>query len=258
MARKDWSAKLDRVTFRCGGCESNFSAPPGLIEPDPDFEAHPWRYLANCPYCRSELQPQASWERALMKAHQAATGPKTEEGKQASASNLAGHPTPEEARRTRFNAMKHGINARVATFFPAKPDGYAFCESCEVDRHYCSAQPCCVKQTEIFMRHHAAVDQRNPKHLGEIHADLMAAITSALQMCLQAVLGDGAVLRVPKVELSREGTPVTLTYTDAEGGVHPVYDISAHPAFKPITDLITRLGITMDCVFHPMTGTIPR
>lgn len=246
MARKDWSAKLDRVTFRCRGCESDFSAVPDLIEPDASCEWHPWAYFANCPHCGAASQPQASWERALMKAHQAATGPKTVEGKAAAAANLDGHPTTEEARRTRFNAMKHGMHARVATFFPAKPDGYSFCSSCEVDRLYCQAQPCCVKQTEIFMRHHAAVEQRNPKHLGEIHADILAAITSALQMCLQAVLGDGAVIKVPRVELSREGVPVTLTYQDAEGNVHPVYEISSHPAFKPITDLITRLGISMD------------
>ncbi|HYE71584.1 MAG TPA: hypothetical protein VD932_08695 [Aquabacterium sp.] len=247
MARKDWSAKLDRVTFRCGGCDSSFSAPPDLIEDDPETEYHPYRYFAHCPHCGAQHQPQAKWERSLMAAHQAATGPRTPEGKAAAAANLAGHPTPEEAHRTRFNAMKHGMNARVATFFPAKPDGYAFCGTCDVDRHWCQAQPACVKQTEIFMLHHAAVEQRNPKHLGKIHADLIAAITSALQMCLQEVLGTGVVIKTPRVELSREGHPVTLVFTNPATGLdEPVYEYMANPVFKPITDLITRLGLSMN------------
>jgi hypothetical protein len=64
-----------------------------------------------------------------------------------------------------------------------------------------------VKQTELFMLHHAAMDQRDPKVLGKLHADMMAALTATLQMCLQAVLGDGVVIRTPKVELARDGYP---------------------------------------------------
>ncbi|MBP6895663.1 MAG: DNA adenine methylase [Pseudacidovorax sp.] len=39
--------------------------------------------------------------------------------------------------------------ARTATYFPAKPDRYAFCEGCEVNRLWCSEQPACVKQSAI-------------------------------------------------------------------------------------------------------------
>lgn len=245
MARKDWSTALDQVTFKCGLCTSTFRAKPDLVEDEPATEYHPYRYYAHCPHCASENQPQVGWERALMAAHQAATGPKTQEGKAASASNLAGHPTPAEAHVTRFNALKHGLHARVATFFPAKPEKYAFCSSCEVDRGWCAAQPACVKQTELFMLHHAAVEQRNPKHLGKIHADILAALTASLQLCLQAVLGDGVVIKTPKVELSRNGNPVAMTWTDEAGDTHQIYDYHANPAFKPIADLVTRLGLSM-------------
>ncbi|MFN3303133.1 MAG: hypothetical protein ACK44A_05365, partial [Roseateles sp.] len=114
MARKpprDWRDELDRVNFRCGVCRSGFSARPDLVEPAPEEEHHPWRYFAACPTCGAANQPQAAWERSLLKAHQMATGPRTPEGLAASAANLAGHPTAEEALRTRFNAMKHGLNA---------------------------------------------------------------------------------------------------------------------------------------------------
>lgn len=243
---KDWSEPLRHVNFRCADCRRGFSAVPDLVEDDPATAWHPHRYYANCPRCHAENQPQAGWERALMKAHQEATGPITSEGKAASASNLAGHPTPQETRLTRFNAMKHGMEARVATFFPARPGKYAFCETCDVDPIWCANQPACVKQTELFMLHHAAVEQRNPKHLGRIHADILAALTAALQMCLQTVLADGVVIKTPKVELSREGTPVALTYVDAiTGETHYVYDYHSNPAFKPITDLVSRLGLSM-------------
>ncbi|RDI25159.1 hypothetical protein DFR41_104215 [Pseudacidovorax intermedius] len=242
---KDWSSQLNQVNFQCRLCRHAWEGPPDLIEDDPEAEHHPYRYFADCPRCDSPKQPQAGWARALLKAHQAATGPVTPKGKAATAANLAGHPTPEETLRTRFNAMKHGMAARTATYFPAKPDRYAFCEGCEVNRLWCSEQPACVKQTEIFMLHHAAFEQRNPKVLGKLHADLQASLTASLQMLLQSVLGDGVVIKTPRVELSREGVPVALTYTDAAGEVHHIYDYRANPAFKPIADLVTRLGLSM-------------
>jgi hypothetical protein len=245
MPSKDWSAQLRHVSFRCAECKHAFAGVPDLVEDDPDTAFHPHRYYAHCPACKAQNQPQASWERALMAAHQAATGPVTPEGKAASAGNLVGHPTPAEARLTRFNAMKHGMQARVAQYFPARPDKYAFCGQCEVSRSWCAEQPACVKQTELFMLHHAAVDQRNPKHLSQIHADIIAAVTAALQLCLQAVLGEGVLIKQPRVEMDREGTPVTLTYLQADGTKGYIYDYQANPAFKPITDLISRLGLSM-------------
>lgn len=242
--RKDWSQELSAVTFRCGVCRHTWQGKPDLVEPDEQAAHHPHRYFAHCPLCEAQHQEQAPWERALLKAHQASTGPTSPEGLAATSANLVGHPTPEEALRTRFNAMKHGMTARTATYFPAKPDGYAFCARCDVDRTWCGEQAACVKQTELFMLHHAAFEQRDPRVLGRIHADLHAALVASLQMCLQAVLGDGVVIKTPKVVAS-DGIALTMTYLDAAGVRQTVYEYAANPAFKPIADLVTRLGLSL-------------
>lgn len=251
--RKDWSDELDRVTFRCQVCRHTWSAKPDLVEPDTDAPHHPFRYFATCTLCEAANQPQAPWERALLKAHQASTGPRTPDGKAASAANLAGHPTPEEALRTRFNAMKHGLTARTATYFPAKPDGYTMCARCDVDRDWCEAQPACVKQTELFMLHHAAFEQRDPKVLARVHGDLHAALVASLQLCIQAVLGDGVVIKTPRVEWVTDkdgdgaltGRHERISFVDEHGNVRYIYDYQANPAFKPIADLVTRLGLSL-------------
>ena len=129
---KDWTAQLDTVDFRCGGCRHAWAAAPDLIEDSPDDEHHPHRYFGTCPKCQRENQPQAAWARNLMRAHQAATVPKTAEGLAKVRQNLAGHPNGEAQRRTRFNAMKHGMAAKTATYFPAKPDGYRVAINTEV------------------------------------------------------------------------------------------------------------------------------
>ncbi|MBV7454289.1 hypothetical protein KW843_07385 [Acidovorax sp. sif1233] len=218
---------------------------PDLVEDDPDQPHHPFKYFAHCPHCGAENQPQAAWERALLKAHQHSTGPKTPEGLAASAANIAGHPTPHETLRTRFNAMKHGASARTAKYFPAKAGGYSFCARCDVDRDWCNQQPACVKQTETFMLHMAAFEQRDPKVLTALHADMHAALMATLQMCIQEVLGLGVLIKAPKVELDRDGNPVTLTYTGDDGQKRYIYNYSSNPAFKPLTELITRLGLSM-------------
>jgi hypothetical protein len=242
---KDWTAQLSQVNFRCDGCKHAWEAEPDLIEDAPDLEHHPYRYFATCPKCSAENQPQAAWARALMKAHQASTGPRTPEGLARVAKNLEGHPNAEAQVRTRFNAMKHGMSAKTATYFPARPGKYSFCERCDVDRNWCGAQAACVKQTEIFMLHHAAFESRDPRVLGGLHADLQSGLTAMLQMLMQEVLGTGVVITQPRVELDRDGCSQTLSYLDEDGKRKYIYDRQAHPALKAITDLVSRLGLSM-------------
>lgn len=181
-----------------------------------------------------------------MKAWENATGPKTAEGKAATAANLEGHPTPDEAKRTRFNAMKHGLNARVATYFPAKPDGYSFCSTCEVNRTWCAAQPACVKKTELFMLHQAAFEQRDPKKLMGVYSELQSAIFAVLQQILQTIIADGVKLSTPEYYTDKEGVLIIATYMDEKTFEQKtIYNIEAHPLFRPLGEMLSRTGLSL-------------
>lgn len=248
MAKKDTYQPLETVTFACPACRASgrakvFKAAPSRVEDIPDDPVHPWRYFGACE-CGAECE-QAPFERGLIRAWRGATGPRTQEGKAASAKNLEGHPTPEEALRTRFNGMKHGLNARTAAYFPAKPDGYAFCATCEIDREYCRTQPACEKQTRLFMLHRAAFEQRNPKLLMGIYADFHSALMGTIQQILQTIIAEGVTIRSPKTYVDKDGRCLVVEYYDEQGRRCVVEDIEAHPLFFPLGQLISRTGISL-------------
>ena len=247
-------SQLKTVVFRCKACKSTFEAAPARVTEAPeDDDVHPWLYFHPCK-CGEEA-PQAHWARAAMKAWRNCTGPRTAEGKAAVRENLRGHPTPEESLRTRFNGMKHGLNARVATYFPARPDGYAFCATCDVDREWCRQQPCCEKQTSHFMKHHAAFEQRNPKHLMGIYSDFHAALMATVSECLRRIIGDGVTLQVPKTYVDKDGRCLVVEYIDYQGRMCQVHDVVSHPLFRPVSELITRMGISLhDLAMTPKQG----
>lgn len=242
---KDRSTPLQEVSFRCKPCRRDFSAVPDRVDPAPDSPHHPFEYFCTCPDCGDE-SAQAFWEKNLIKAWRNATGPVTVDGAAASAANLVGHPTQEEALRTRFNAMKHGLSARTATYFPAKPDGYAFCAGCDVDRVYCASQAACSKKTELFMLHHAAFEQKNPKHLMGIYADLQASLFAVLQQILQTIMADGVKIEQPQWFSDKEtGRAVIVEYVDENGTRRILKDIEAHPLFRPLGEMISRVGLSL-------------
>lgn len=244
MRKSDLSRPLTAITFRCDPCRRDVNCAPERVEDAEDRPHHPWRYFATCTWCGAEME-QAGWERSLMKAWTKATGPRTPEGIAATAKNLEGHPTPEEARRTRFNAMKHGLSARTATYFPAKPDKYAFCASCDVDRLWCANQAACVQQTRNFLLHHAAFESRNPKLLAGTYSELQAAVLATVQQILQTIIADGVKLETPEW-FTHEGGMVLAQYTDPETGeIRIIKNVEAHPLFKPLSELLTRANLSL-------------
>lgn len=142
--------------------------------------------------------------------------------------------------------MKHGLSAKTASYFPSKPGGYSFCSGCDVDWEYCYSQPACTKQTRLFMQHHAAFEQRNPKHLSGIYADLQAALFAVLQQILQTIIADGVKIEAPQYYVDKDTNKLIVAeYFDESGQRHVIKDIQAHPLFKPLGELLSRNNLSL-------------
>lgn len=188
------------------------------------------------------MAEQAHWEVALYKARAHATGPRTPEGKARSAKNLEGHPTPEEALRTRFNALKHGLRARVATWFPAKPGKYPHCSGCAYFDG-CEKQVACQARTELFLRHRIAWETRDPSLLADLRADLHANVQAIIDDIVLAIARTGVEVRQPQWYYDKDGTLHIAEYTDDEGNRRVIEEIRAHPLLKHLSDMIAKLGL---------------
>jgi len=239
---------LNKVWFSCSYCRYKWQAEPDRVAEHPEDEVHPWVYFADCPKCSTADQTQAAWERNLLKAHLRATGPTTPEGIAAVSKNLEGHPTPEEARRTRFNALKHGLYSEVATYFPASPGKYAQCKTC--DRLYdgCGTDgfPACTKKTELFLKHRVALETRDPRVLTRIHADFQGSLMALAGNMIADIAADGTTLRSPKFTQDQNGDTHLAKYVDEKGELQHIHDIYAHPTLKPLLELVSRNSLSLE------------
>lgn len=262
MAR--YHSALRTTRFLCPGCSHLFEAEPGRIEDCTDTPWHPWEYFATCPVCETEA-PQQAQARHLLKAWAKATGPKTAEGKAKVRENLAGHPTPEETIRTRFNAMKHGLNAEVATYFPAKPGKYPHCDGCPYWLN-CHPGDACQRRTELFLRHRIAFETKDPGLLTDLRADLHAMVMAVLQDMMRAVMADGVRILTPAWYYDRNGrfhlakykrnaTGDTVEFDEddeddnpelAEMPTQQIVEIREHPLLKRIGDWVRAMGLDLN------------
>lgn len=239
---------LKLISFYCRevGCGEKFRAEPGRVEAHAERPTHPWAYFALCPKCDSEAA-QAAWEIGLLNQLGKHTGPKTPEGIAATTANLAGHPTPEEALRTRFNAMKHGLFARTATYFPAKPGKYPHCDGCEyeIDKG-CLVFSACVKRTELFMQHHIAFETKNPELLTSLRAEMHAGAQALMGDMLRSINADGVRDVVPRMYYDKDGQCHVFKYTNERGEEVTVNDKVANPLIKHFFDALSKVGMTLN------------
>ena len=231
------------VSFYCKWCRETFKAQPSRIVEAPEQEWHPWQYFAPCQFCKRELK-QAYWERALFKAwaFPNPTGPKTPEGKAKCTANLLNNPNPEARLRTRFNAMKHGLSARVATYFPAKPGGYKHCTGCRWLNKGCGEwdHGACQTRMELFLRHQIAFQTHNPSLLTELQSDLQANTQALINDLLLSIIQTGVEVRAPQWYHDQHGEMHIAEYVDHAGARRTVETISANPLLKPLYELLSR------------------
>ena len=239
----DSTAQRPSVTFLCSDCSHKWSAAPDRVADLPEDDVHPWAYFCACPKCGADCG-QLPQERNLFLAWGKSTGPRTAAGIAAVSKNLEGHPTPEEAKRTRFNAMKHGVYARTATYFPAKPGKYPQCDGCQyID--VCHDDVACRKKTELFLRTHIAFETKDPGLLTEINADIQSMVMALLQDILLAIVGEGVQLKSPKYYYDKDGGLHWVEYADELGKMHAIHDIAAHPLLKTLKDMLSANGMTL-------------
>ena len=203
------------ITFKCDGCSHIWDGEPEKVDDAPEL-SHPYRYYASCPKC-ADVSQQIPWQRGLFSSYVKSTGPKTSIGKAKSAANLEGHPTAEEAQRTRFNAMKH------------------------VDRDYCAAQPACIRRTELFMRHMIAIQSGDTGVLKEMHAVQQANLASMFDDMLISVISEGVLLKTPAYSFDKDGGFHLAKYKDPETGENiQIMDAKANPLLKHVFDLMSK------------------
>lgn len=233
---KTYALPQTKVTFECKSCQHQFDSEPDRTE-DELSRAHPYRYFANCPICEQEVQ-QICWQVGLMSACARATGPKTTQGKANSAANLDGHPTPEEAKLTRFNALKHGAYAETAQYFPATPGKYRQCQTCGIDWSYCHKQPACLKKTELHMKHMLAIESGDPTLLNDIHASNQANMSAIFSDLVREIAVDGVAIRNPQGGFDKDGGFHLAKYKDKDGNQITLEEIKANPLIKPMLDIL--------------------
>jgi len=248
---------LDSVDFRCNKCGHKFTAAPDPdgIEDYPTDDWHPFLYTHDCvaPGCDG-IADQTPSQRGLLKAWANATGPRTPEGKAASAKNLEGHPTPEEAKITRMNALKHGFNADVISCFPARPGKYPHCKGCQYHNKECMEDPpewhenppACLQRTELYMRHHIAFELQDPKLLSDLRANTQAKLHAMVDDIFLAIAADGGPrIRELQWYYDKDGICHIAEYVDSEGKRHPVLEIKAHPLLRWLIEFVQKNNLTL-------------
>lgn len=248
------SEPLSTVSFRCIECGHEFEGAPSRVEAVELDWWHPWQYFADCPECRYEAG-QSPAERGRLKAWAHATGPTSEEGRSRSAANLEGHPTPEEAKITRLNSLKHGRYAQAASFFPARPGKYPHCNGCRYYGRECVEDPPpyhknppgCLLRTELFMRHQIAFESRDPALLTDIRAGTQAAIQGLIDDMIAAIAADGGP-RISEVQwyYDKDGRFHLAQYVDEKTGeMRQIYELKQHPLLKPLIEYVQKNAMTL-------------
>lgn len=230
----------DTTTFRCFKCYQNHELQIERVEARPDLEPHPFEYYAHCPTCKSELK-EAPFIKNLYKAWLNPTGTGSPE---ISSKNL---PAPSDPRR-KFNALKSGLFAKKAKYFPAVVGRYPECDSCE-HSNICEEGGVCLEISKVRMMVAHAFDSKDPAFLQPLFQDLQADVFVLLQRLILQALQDGVTLESPVWSGTKEGY---VLVKDDEG--NQIVQKELHPAMRAIAELLQKNGLSLaDLQLTPKT-----
>jgi hypothetical protein len=168
-----------------------------------------------------------------MIAHAKATGPVTEEG----------------IRRCKFNALKHGLRADVATYYPARPGNYPHCTACEwLEGRDCSEFGGCLKRAELLLRHQVAFESNDPEKLQRFRAKTQAYVQALIDDMILAIAQDGGPrITSPEWYYDKDGGFHLAKYTDhSTGEIVYINKVEAHPLLKLLMDFISKNKMTLE------------
>lgn len=173
------------------------------------------------------------WYRNLLRAWSESTGPKTDEGK----------------RRARFNALTHGLSAKVAAYYPAKPGAYPHCNGCRyLEDEDCLEYGGCLTRTEIMLRHLMAYEANDPRMLQNLHAERQAHLAALADDMLLAIIQDGGPrMKTPEWYHDKDGDFHLARYRDEETNDWvQLYKLEEHPLIKRLLDLVAKNKMTLE------------
>jgi hypothetical protein len=235
----------ESTTFRCGRCKQNLELPVERVEDRIDQDPHPFEYFAHCPTCKNEIT-EAPFVKNLYRAWLNITGTKSPE---VSARNL---PAPDDPRR-KFNALKSGLFAKKAKYFPAKVGRYPECDGCE-HSHECETIGICLQISKVKMMVAQAFDSKDPAFLQPLFQDIQADVFVLLQRLIGQALRDGAILTSP-VWHGTKDSYLMVNYHDPETGkLKQLMQHELHPAIRAIAELLQKNGLSLaDLQMTPKT-----
>lgn len=222
------------TTFYCRECKKSFSAEPARTEPLPD-SPHPFEYFASCPVCNAECT-EAHWHKNLYLAWLNISGTGNPA---ASAKNL---PSAGDS-RAKFNALKSGLFAKKAQYFPAAVGRYPECEGCATSAD-CEDGGICIEISKIKMIVQRAVDTSDPSAITALTGQIQADVFVMIQRLMSQALRDGVTLTKP-LFTSHENRHSFVKYPDEDGNVHQVYETTVHPAVRAVAELLQKNNLAL-------------
>lgn len=233
-------------TFNSGGCGQRFKTKKYESEPYPEREWLKTHYYAECPRCKN-LASQASWQIAQWKTFHdhGHFGAATPEGKAAVRKANKERP-PESHKISRYNAMTHGMTAKVADTYPSRPGKYDECETCEWLNNGCGdAFHECLKKLEVFLQFHVAMKEGNGRLLGDLLARDQAGLSAIRSGLIRAIAKYGVMLETPEWIYDKEKGFKIAEYNDEYGEKRIINKLEVNPGIKSLTELIARNHTTL-------------
>ncbi len=238
------------IAFHCAlkrdGCGARFKTKDYESEDYPEREWLKVNYYATCPKC-GELAEQAAWQLAQWKAihDHGQPGPVTETGK----NNIRAAQKERDSdsyKISRFNAMTHGMSAKVADTYPARPGGYDECESCQWLTNGCgTAFNECLKKLEVFLQFHVAMKEGNGRLLGDLLAQDQAGLAAIRSSLIRSIAKHGVLRETPEWVYDKDTGIQVAEYTDEQGRRRQITKLEVNPGIKALTELIARNNTTL-------------